>query len=244
VKFTPAGGRVFVHTHAGNQDNELEIEITDTGIGMTDSELARAFEAFTQGEHGNDGGSTRFGGLGLGLAITRKLVEAHSGSIRAASEGRGKGASFTITLPLASERAVPSESPDANHSARTGSSSRADAINILLVEDHEPTRSVLAHLLTRRRYQVKTAASVAEAMALSGNHDFHVLISDVGLPDGDGLKLITDLRARNQGLRGIALSGFGMEQDIMRSLQAGFASHLVKPVRIESLESALAAALR
>jgi CheY-like chemotaxis protein len=98
-------------------------------------------------------------------------------------------------------------------------------------------------LLARRRYKVKTAASVAEARTLSQGHAFQLLISDIGLPDGDGLGLIKELQASNRRLRGIALSGYGMEQDIARSLQAGFVSHLVKPVRIESLESALATAV-
>jgi CheY-like chemotaxis protein len=101
---------------------------------------------------------------------------------------------------------------------------------------------VLAHLLTRRQYQVTTAASVAEARALA-HQSFQLLISDLGLPDGDGWDLIKELQAQNRQLQGIALTGFGMDKDIARSREAGFASHLVKPVRIESLEKALATAL-
>jgi PAS domain S-box-containing protein len=244
VKFTPAGGSVFVQTRNAPVDGELVVEIRDTGMGMTGSELARAFEAFTQGEHGSDGASPRFGGLGLGLAISRKLVEAHSGNISAASEGRGKGSSFTITLPSATEETEPGGTDRRNGAAAKSPADKpVDEINILLVEDHEPTRSVLAHLLKRRRYQVHTAASLAEARTLSRSQDFHLLISDIGLPDGDGIGLMKELQEHNRALRGIALSGYGMEQDVARSLEAGFVSHLVKPVRIESLESALATAV-
>ena len=119
-----------------------------------------------------------------------------------------------------------------------------DTIHILLVEDHEPTRTALAHLLTRRHYEVKTAASVAEARALSQKQVFHLLISDIGLPDGNGFELMRELRAGNTDLQGIALTGYGMEEDIARSRNAGFASHLIKPIRVQSLEAALAAAMQ
>jgi CheY-like chemotaxis protein len=114
----------------------------------------------------------------------------------------------------------------------------------LLVEDHEPTRTALAQLLTRRHYEVKTAASVAEARELSKQQEFQLLISDIGLPDGNGLELMSQLRAGNTALKGIALTGYGMEEDIARSQHAGFASHLTKPIRMQSLEAALAATLQ
>jgi PAS domain S-box-containing protein len=240
VKFTPPSGQVRVNTQNHPETSELVTTISDTGMGMTRNELARAFEAFAQGDHGEVGGSRRFGGLGLGLAISRRLVEAHGGRIRASSKGRDQGSSFTITLPstLAAPVPTPAVLPSGK---RIDRAKVCDGLKILLVEDHAPTRTVLAQLLTRRRYHVKSAASLAEARALSVEEDFRLLISDIGLPDGDGLELMKELRVRHHGLQGIALTGFGMEQDLARSVEAGFAFHLIKPVSVESLEAALAA---
>lgn len=244
AKFTSEAGKITVGTRTHTETGELIITVTDSGIGMTSDDLARAFEAFTQGEHVDTGGSHRFGGLGLGLAISRKLVESHSGSIQASSEGRGHGSTFTVTLPLATESALAIDLPKAGtaspHSSMNG---RVGKINILLVEDHEPTRTALAQLLTRRRYEVKTAATAAEARALSKKEKFHLIISDIGLPDGNGFDLMKELRAGNAELRGIALTGYGMEEDVARSQNAGFASHLTKPIRVQSLEAALAATI-
>jgi PAS domain S-box-containing protein len=243
VKFSSTGGRVVVTTRPNTDTGELIISISDTGMGMTTRELAEAFEAFKQGEHGKGKGSP-FGGLGLGLAISRTLVEAHSGTICASSAGRNQGSTITITLPLATE-SVGADLASGGDGSRPQVmvARRPDLLKILLVEDHEPTRTVLAHLLTRRRYQVQTASSVAEARALAGEQAFHLLISDLGLPDGNGLDLMKELQAHNKEVQGIALTGYGMEQDIARSLEAGFASHLIKPVSVESLENALARAL-
>jgi PAS domain S-box-containing protein len=241
VKFTDEDGKITIGTRARTEDGALVITVADTGIGMTRSDLARIFEAFTQGEHVGAAGSHRFGGLGLGLAISRKLVESHAGSIRATSAGLNLGSTFTITLPLSRETANVGESPaDGRPRTSEGVNGHGAPIHILLVEDHEPTRSALAQMLTRRRYQVKTAASVAEARALSGRQQFQLLISDIGLPDGNGFELMKELRTANANLKGIALTGYGMEEDIARSRNAGFASHLIKPVRVQSLEAALA----
>jgi PAS domain S-box-containing protein len=243
AKFTPEDGKITVGTRTRAETGELIITVTDSGIGLTSNELGRIFEAFTQGEHARAGGSHRFGGLGLGLAISRKLVESHAGSIRASSEGRDRGSTFVITLPLMIKH--PGEEPlpeGGTCPPRAAVNGHAGTIHILLVEDHEPTRTALAHLLTRRRYEVKAAASVAEARALSQKQAFHLLISDIGLPDGNGFELMKELRTSNTDLQGIALTGYGMEEDIARSRKAGFASHLTKPVRVQSLEAALAGA--
>jgi CheY-like chemotaxis protein len=240
AKFTPELGKITVATRTQAETGELIITVTDTGIGMTSEEIGKVFEAFTQGEHAHPGGSHRFGGLGLGLAISQMLVKSHSGSIRASSGGRNKGATFVITLPLMTESAGNDRLPGGGISpSRASMDARADAIHILLVEDHEPTRTALAQLLTRRRYKVKAAASAAEARALSKKEAFHLLISDIGLPDGNGFELMKELRAGNADLQGIALTGYGMEEDIARSQRAGFSSHLVKPVRVQFLEAAL-----
>jgi CheY-like chemotaxis protein/anti-sigma regulatory factor (Ser/Thr protein kinase) len=242
AKFTPEDGNISVGTRAQAETGELIITISDSGIGLTSDEIGRIFEAFTQGDHTRAPGSHRFGGLGLGLAISRKLVESHSGSIRASSEGRDRGATVIITLPLLVKRAGAERLPESDASPpRAAVNGHPSVIHVLLVEDHEPTRTALAHLLTRRRYEVKAAASVAEARALSEKQAFHLLISDIGLPDGNGFELMKELRTSNTNLQGIALTGYGMEEDITRSRNAGFASHLIKPVRVQSLEAALAA---
>jgi len=241
AKFTPEAGRITVGTGIQRETGELVITIEDSGIGMTPEELAKIFEAFAQGEHAHAGGLHRFGGLGLGLAISRMLVKSHAGSIRAISEGRNRGSTFIITLPLVMERTGAGPLPDGDTTpSRVAVNGVAGAIHILLVEDHEPTRTALAHLLTRRHYEVQTAASIAEARALSNQHKFHLLISDIGLPDGSGFELMRELRLGNTSLQGIALTGYGMEEDIARSQNAGFASYLVKPIRVQSLEAALA----
>jgi PAS domain S-box-containing protein len=236
VKFTPEGGRITVETTANDQ--KLSVVISDTGIGMTPDEIAGVFHAFSQGEHA--AGAHRFGGLGLGLSISQKLAEFHSGKIIATSEGRDKGSTFTVELPLAaageaarnSARTGPAENPPSGISPKT--------IRILLVEDHEPTRTTLTGLLLRRRYQVAAAATAAEARALAGARSFDLLITDIGLPDGNGYDLMNELGQKNH-LRGIALTGYGMEHDVARSETAGFDAHLTKPVRIQSLEAALEA---
>ncbi|HEY1717872.1 MAG TPA: ATP-binding protein [Verrucomicrobiae bacterium] len=242
VKFTPEGGKITVKTF--EKDGALCIEIIDTGIGMNSEELDRVFDAFSQGDHA-EGGSHRFGGLGLGLAISRMLVELHSGSIHAASEGRGQGSTFLIQLPLAPTVRKNGGLPSAKNPAQTlpstpSAKAGAGPARILLVEDHEPTRTALTHLLVRRHYEVATAASLLEARALAGKQNFDVLISDIGLPDGSGYDLMTELR-EHHGLKGIALTGYGMEQDVARSQKSGFVAHLTKPVRMESLDNALAA---
>jgi PAS domain S-box-containing protein len=237
VKFTPPAGRVTVKTFA--QGDGFFIEVTDTGIGINADELKRVFTAFAQGDHA-EGGSHRFGGLGLRLAISQRLVELHSGLIQASSDGRDKGATFTIQLPLSA--AANQTHNDEGPVLTNDSQLPAQGQRILLVEDHEPTRTALAHLLMRRHFTVLTAASLAEARAVAGKNKIDLLISDIGLPDGNGYDLMSEMR-KAFGLKGIALTGYGMEDDVLQSKQAGFVAHLTKPVRIQSLDTVLASAL-
>jgi signal transduction histidine kinase len=241
VKFTPRGGRITVET-AVDQIN-LSIRFSDTGIGMLPEEVARVFDAFSQGTHAEGENRVRFGGLGLGLAISEKLVEFHSGKIFARSEGRDKGTTFVVELPLA----VGAEEPPSTANGQTPARAepvpaKRNGIRILLVEDHEPTRTSLARLLVHRMYDVVTAGSVAEARRAANSGDFQLVISDIGLPDGNGYDLMMEFRKRH-AVKGIALTGYGMEHDIIRSKNAGFALHLTKPVGIQSLETALSAVL-
>lgn len=238
VKFTPPGGRLIVETETRCDDSWVAVKIQDTGIGMTPSELDQIFEAFTQGEHVLHGNPHRFGGLGLGLAISRSLVELHSGRISAASAGRNQGSVFLIELPLvdAPSMTASDERSDSKFSAPLDGEERS--LHILLVEDHEPTRSALARLLVRRNFRVSTADCVATARQLADREKFDLIVSDIGLPDGNGYELMAEFRSRF-GLRGIALTGYGMEDDVARSREAGFATHLTKPVRVQALEEAL-----
>jgi signal transduction histidine kinase/ActR/RegA family two-component response regulator len=235
VKFTPEKGKIMVETNSDS--NKLFVKVSDTGIGITPQEMAGIFNAFSQSEPSGTNGH-RFGGLGLGLSISQKLAELHSGKILAASEGRDRGASFTLEMPMAAPAEAGRKSPTEGAPEGASSCVPAKSIRILLVEDHEPTRSTLAGLLVRRRYQVAEAGTVAEARALADKRSFDLLITDIGLPDGSGYDLMSELCKKNQ-LRGIALTGYGMEHDVARSEDVGFDAHLTKPVRIQSLEAAL-----
>ena len=228
VKFTPNGGQITIET--GVNGNKLAVKITDTGIGMTPDEAGHIFTAFSQGNHTNDNNGHRFGGLGLGLAISQKLAEFHSGKIHATSKGREKGSTFVVELPLAE---TVGESRGALDSHPTDSSpdlpAKKNGIRVLLVEDHEPTRTALTQLLMRRSYKVITAGSIAEARNLAAGQSFNLVVSDIGLPDGNGYDLMAELQ-KNGEVKGIALTGYGMEQDVARSRAAGFVAHLTKPV--------------
>ena len=237
VKFTPDGGAIVVETSTASNDGPLLVKISDNGIGMTSGELERIFAAFSQGDHANIG--RRFGGLGLGLAISQKIMELHSGRIYAESKGSGQGSVFTIELPLCSSKDE-EITKNQNMSAGMPSTQKNQDVNILLVEDHEPTRNALANLLIRRHYKIQTAGSIAEARKIAATGKIDWVISDIGLPDGSGNDLMLEL-GRRYALKGIALTGYGMEKDIQSSLAAGFVAHLTKPVHIQALEKALAA---
>jgi len=236
AKFTPAGGRVALSS-ALEEAGYVTVRLSDSGMGMTPEELRRVFDAFEQGDHAGKPGLHRFGGLGLGLAISRRLVELHHGTIKASSEGRGRGSVFEVRLPLhAGTVGVSTPRPS---ETRSPVPSRRAGARILLVEDHEETRRALSQVLRRRNYDVTCAASIREARERVVAGKFDLLLSDVGLPDGDGTTLMTELRNK-YGLKGVALTGYGMNEDLERCRAAGFVGHLTKPIRVEELESLLA----
>jgi CheY-like chemotaxis protein len=241
IKFTPTKGKITIET-SNQPAGQLVVRIADTGVGMSAGEIQRIFKAFAQGDHAAGGSSHRFGGLGLGLAISKNLVELHSGKIEASSAGVNQGATFTIVLPLAvDERTVPKNLLDLTNRTTEDSSDLPMAeTSVLLVEDHPMTREVMAQLLRRRKYKVFTADSIAKARDIADKNNLDLVISDLGLPDGNGNDLMDELRQR-YGLKGIALTGYGMDEDIARGKAAGFVTHLIKPVRIQSLETALLA---
>lgn len=237
VKFTPPGGKIVVRTDSDDATQRLRVTVSDTGIGMTAEEIARIFAAFQQGDHAAQG-SARFGGLGLGLVIAQTLVQLHSGLIAATSSGRDRGALFSIELPLTADAVVPPSSGGTVPPFASGDKGAPEAPRILLVEDHLPTCRALAELLGRREYRVSTANNVEEARDLAAKNNFDFVVSDIGLPDGNGCDLMAELK-KNYGLTGIALTGYGMDDDLNRSRAAGFITHLTKPVSVQSLDKAL-----
>lgn len=241
VKFTPAGGRISLQT-TNVDPRTIALSIADNGTGLPRVELERIFEPFTQG--GN-----RAGGLGLGLAISRQLVEKHGGRIVAESDGPGQGAKFTVTLPLLPIEADSARLPvvRASHPVTPAriSGRHAGGRTLLLIEDHAATRTTLEALLRRRNFQVTTAGTAAAARKIvEDGQEFDIVLSDLGLPDSDGYALWAALRRRLPRAVGVALSGYGMEHDVRRAHDAGFAGHLTKPVSIEALDRALAALVR
>jgi PAS domain S-box-containing protein len=232
VKFTPAEGCLSINAVRAENGKSAIINVTDTGIGMSAEDISRVFEPFAQGRHSFDSTAAHSGGLGLGLTIARNLVEIHGGTISAASEGRGKGTRIEIIFPLVELTGDPSAPIPVLVDDR---SVKAVSYRILLVEDHLSTAEVLRHLLTRRGNDVVLANSVSAALAEAEARHFDFVISDLGLPDGDGLDLMKKLHEKH-GLMGIATSGFGTEADIERSKQAGFAVHLTKPIMMAKLE--------
>jgi CheY-like chemotaxis protein len=236
VKFTPEHGRIRVSSR-NDLPGHVTVEVMDDGIGIDPSALPRIFNAFEQG----DPSVTRqFGGLGLGLAVCKTIVELHGGSIEAHSEGRHRGATFRVRLPLAEPQR--SKQTDEPQSVGQASETSLAGGRVLLVEDHQPTAAIMRRLMGRMNYDVRYAEDVASAMRLAREHCFDLIVSDLGLPDGSGLDLMRELR-RHLDVPGIAISGYGMEQDIVHSRAAGFVEHLVKPVRFEVLEAAMRRAI-
>ncbi len=239
VKFTPPGGSINVTTRIDDAPARAVVSITDSGFGMNEAELARIFQAFTQGDHARKPGAHNFGGLGLGLAISKTLIDLHHGTITASSPGRGHGSTFVIELPIVAASVINSKSSlEPSSAALTGESAVNLGPRILLVEDHAPTRITLTTLLSRRRFAVFPASSVGHALDIAAHEEIDLVVSDIGLPDGSGNDLMRELRAK-YGLRGIALTGYGMEQDIAESRSAGFVAHLTKPVDVRSLDKTL-----
>ena len=227
VKFTPLDGSVTVRT-ANPSGDTFCIEVVDTGMGIAAETLPKIFNAFEQGDTDIN---RAFGGLGLGLAISKALVELHGGTLRAESAGTGKGATFIFTLP-AVERAAVVSPPVSISSSHTGRR------RILLVEDHATTAALMARLLRRRGHRVELAHTKADAIRIGRAQEFDIVISDVGLPDGSGYEVMEALRSKLQ-MFGIALSGYGMEADVERSSVAGFKLHLTKPVDAQKLYQAV-----
>ncbi|HEY1628370.1 MAG TPA: ATP-binding protein [Tepidisphaeraceae bacterium] len=228
AKFTPEGGEIRVRTQKCDRDR-ASVCVSDNGAGIDAELLPRIFDAFEQGQATV---TRQFGGLGLGLAISKAMVELHDGTIRAESDGANRGSRFTIELPARiATGAHPAD-------GQSGTDARPVALRLLVVEDHADTARMLGRLLQAAGYVVKTTHNAAGALALAEREKFDLIVSDIGLPDATGYELMQQLRDRYQ-MRGIAMSGYGMDEDLRRSREAGFSDHLIKPVNVAQLDRAI-----
>jgi signal transduction histidine kinase/ActR/RegA family two-component response regulator len=251
IKFTPAGGRIAIQTHrephvilqdssepgaeanTATEESDLLIEFCDSGIGIEPAMLVRIFDEFEQGSRE---ANRVFGGLGLGLTISRALVQLHEGQLTVRSDGRDRGSTFTVRLPM-STASVRRGALEVKTTKPVPLAAAHSSRRILLVEDHPPTCRATALLLRKCGYDVQTAETVAMAIKLARNGHFDLIVSDVGLPDGTGHQLIRQLvaEAPSHEMKGIAISGRSGEEDLRKSHEAGFIDHIVKPINPETL---------
>ena len=233
VKFTPEKGRITIET-ANPTADKIEVRVTDTGIGIESEAIDKIFNAFEQGQRDI---TRRFGGLGLGLAISKTLIDAHGGRIHVQSSGKDQGATFSVelnTVETPVERDGRAEVPSVDRKPKPAVANR----RVLLVDDHQDTCLGMKRMLERRGYEITIAHSAEQAVEKMRTQEFDLLISDIGLPDRSGYELMREVRV-NKPLPGIALSGFGSEEDVNQAREAGFAEHLTKPINFERLEKTI-----
>jgi PAS domain S-box-containing protein len=245
VKFTPDRGAIAVRvrTEGKNADRRVLIEVKDSGMGIESQRQETLFNAFEQG--GREV-TRQFGGLGLGLAISKGIAESHGGTITVFSAGLGQGSTFTLILPMAVRSANDPGKPSPTRSGNSASSSpgalRRRNLRILLVEDHADTAAILSRILSKIGHTVIHSPTIAGAMSTmesqQAGNGIELVISDVGLPDGSGLTMMR-VFSKKYAVTGIALSGFGMESDIEESLAAGFSRHLTKPIDVSFLRKTI-----
>jgi PAS domain S-box-containing protein len=238
IKFTPKGGQVQVLLQRVN--SHLELSVSDTGIGIPANYLPHVFDRFSQ----KDSSTTRaFGGLGLGLAICKQLVELHGGAIRAASQGEGKGATFSVQLPLSIVQLDGQSAPRIHPTAETQpgemlSLPRLDGVHVFAVDDEPDARDLLRTVLEDQGAKVTSFASAVDALAALKTTKPTVLVCDIGMPKMDGYQLIRTLRAtesRRERTPALALTAFARAEDRKRSLLAGYQAHLAKPFDVGEL---------
>ena len=232
AKYTPDGGELRVALR--QQGEEAVLQVQDNGIGIGPDLLPVVFDLFTQAERTPDRAQ---GGLGLGLALVKKLVELHEGAVEARSEGAGRGSTFTVRLPL-----LPAAGATAAAAAAPGSPANAPAGRILVVDDNVDAANTLAMLLETAGNRVTIAHSPQAALSAAEQETFGIVVLDIGLPGMSGHQLAAALKAlpRCAATVLVAVSGYGQEQDRALSRQAGFAAHLVKPIRADELLDTIA----
>jgi CheY-like chemotaxis protein/anti-sigma regulatory factor (Ser/Thr protein kinase) len=233
VKFTPPGGRVEIL--AERDDGFCAVTVRDTGVGITPDFLPRVFDRFRQ----EDSGSTRrFSGLGLGLTIVRHIVEMHGGTVSARSDGHGRGAAFTVRLPLAAAQVAPDLT--AERAAVHHEVARLDQLRVLAVDDEPDARGFVSEALRRAGADVRIAGSVAEALEILSEFQADVLIADVEMPGEDGLALLRRVREAGHKMPAIAVTAHSSVEDRLRVLAAGFRQHVPKPVEVRELQLVVA----
>ncbi len=231
IKFTPKGGNVEVRLE--RTGTSIQLVVKDSGQGIAPDFLAHVFERFRQA----DGSTTRrHGGLGLGLALVRHLVEAHGGTVRAESEGEGRGAAFIVTLPVQAvfaERAASDRPPPLN-SASPFHAANLSGVTVLVVDDEADARDLVATVLRTNGAEVTTASTAERALELLSQTSPMILLSDIGMPGTDGYELIRRVRTltgvRAAAIPAIALTAYARDEDRRRALEAGFQTHVAKPV--------------
>jgi CheY-like chemotaxis protein len=238
IKFTPKGGRVQVVLERVN--SHLELSVSDTGIGIPPDFLPHVFDRFSQQDSST---SRSYGGLGLGLAISKQLAELHGGTLRAKSAGEGQGATFILNLPLGLTHPEDEES-DRFHPIHL-SSTEAQAllpglagVRVLVVDDEMDARDLVQRVLEERGATVTTAASGDEALRILHTSEPDVLLSDIGMPGMDGYQLMRRIRAnerKGRHVAAIALTAFARAEDRKKSILAGYQSHISKPFDIAEL---------
>lgn len=230
VEFAPQAGNVVIESSCDLESN-LVVEFRDTGISIDWWPLGQMSDPLFQP---NQFDERRFGGMGLGLAVSKAIVEGHGGTLTAASADTGKGSTFRLELAAVY---APAETPPVIERAPSATG-RIEGLRLLLVEDHDDTRQVLEKLLRRRGYSIESARDAVEARALSGSSEFDLLICDLALPEVSGFELLKELNEKHEW-RAISMSGFGGENDIAQSEAAGFLDHLIKPVDAQQLDAAI-----
>jgi CheY-like chemotaxis protein len=233
IKFTLRDGLVVVRLE--QHGHELTLSVRDTGQGISPEFIPHVFERFSQAESG----STRtHGGLGLGLAIVRHLVELHAGTVEATSAGRGQGATFSVHLPLLESK---TKTADDNRNQTAGQPMKLAGVSILVVDDEFDSREVLAEILRQYGAQTRTAGSASEALSEIDRATPQVLLSDIGMPMVDGYELIRQIRQRigEREMIAVALTGLGSGKDKERALADGFQQCIVKPVVPDKLVDAI-----
>ena len=233
AKYTHEGGQITLSTEV--RDTHVLLHVTDDGIGMAPELVTRAFELFSQAERSSD---RSLGGLGLGLALVKSLIDLHHGTVTCQSAGQGKGSTFTVCLPRMASEAPVAESPAAG---TMNTPAPSDQLRIMVVDDNEDAAAMLALLLESNGHEVHVEHAALPALAASEHAAPHVFLLDIGLPDIDGVELARRLRARANAQQAVlvAITGYGQEQDRARTAAAGFNHHLVKPVDMQKLYAIL-----
>ena len=243
VKFTPRGGRVTVR--AERQASHVTIEVRDTGVGIPAEFLPHVFERFTQADSST---TRRYGGLGLGLAIVRHIVELHGGTVAVESAGEGGGSRFAITLPVrAATHGAPAADARSRGAVLPPELSSLAGVDVLVVDDEQDARDMLQAILTGAGAAVSVASSAREALELMASSTPDVLISDVGMAVADGYVFIREVRALAgpaAGVPAIALTAYGHPIDRAHALAAGFDQHVAKPIMPQELITVVASVLR